>query len=267
MRNFFILRLTIVGFNKEETMNSCYKVYLNDDTKIIEELENKIQVFFNGYKTNCWSIPALIEENILVKCGYFSIMPNQLTRALNEMAVDLKQSNVKYYLTPAACLHLYPHIKSQTIKNELITTKARVYRWEDGNYTEGVRMWDFTVRECVAIGTVSFVKEFLEDFMNKAMDLAKTYNIDAQIVQASDHFYPSKENQLKQRIQLANNLKYELQVNIDGKIIALASFNYHGFHFSKTFDFDEEGEIVSGCVGFGIDRWLTVINYLKGELK
>ena len=48
-------------------------------------------------------------------------------------------------------------------------------------------------------------------------------------------------------------------MNSRGKELALASFNYHGFHFSMAFDFAKNGTIVTGCVGFGLDRWIDVL--------
>lgn len=242
-------------------MEECYKTYLKDDTELIKDLEKEIFRFFDEYKVNEWNIPALINKKILEKCGYFSSMPHQLTMVTDINDIDNKGN--EYYLTPAACLHLYPHVKNAKICNELITTGARVYRYENGNFKKEIRMWDFYVRECVAVGDERFVKKFLDDFMEKTLNLARRYELTATIVRASDHFYPSPINIMKQRMQMANNLKNELRVEIDGESIAIASFNYHQFHFSRTFGFDNNNKIVTGCVGFGIDRWIKAIRSLK----
>ena len=115
------------------------------------------------------------------------------------------------------------------------------------------------MREFVAVGSKEYVMDFLKDFQQKSLKLAEQYNIKSSIITANDHFYPSKKNIIKEKMQKANNLKYELIIDDQ---VALASFNFHGFHFSKTFDFDEEESIVTGCVGFGLDRWLERVRKL-----
>ena len=40
-------------------------------------------------------------------------------------------------------------------------------------------------------------------------------------------------------------------------MLALASFNSHGTHFSGPYQFDNGNQIVTGCVGFGLHRWLA----------
>lgn len=119
-----------------------------------------------------------------------------------------------------------------------------------------------TVYEFVAIGDEKFVKDFLEKMKRGALDILKKYGIAGEAVVGNDHFYPSRYNKMAEKYQKLNKLKYELIVDNNelGKI-ALASFNFHGPHFSKTFEFDENETVVTGCVGFGIDRWIYALDY------
>ena len=248
-----------------------YKVYKGEETKILNCLELELRKFSEGYVVNEWRIPALISGEILKKCGYFETMPNQLTLAgyydeiacgqLDRMEHMDNCNHDNMYLTPAACIHFYPELQQQNMKNELITTNARVYRRENGEFSK-VRLWDFNVREFVAIGDESYVHAFLEDFMRKALELALKIDSNSKIVIANDHFYPTRSNMLKEMVQRANGMKYEL---LDGEGIAIASFNYHGFHFSETFEFDNCKQVVTGCVGFGLDRWLELIKRENGK--
>lgn len=256
-------------------METRYNVFGTKDTQLIMKLEKDFLSFSDNYKVNYWTIPALIDGNILKKCGYFNTMPHQLTMAghFSEKECVEIQSNTfskiqycatdGYFFTPAACIHLYPHIKDENIYNELITTYARVYRYENGHYEQGQRLWDFGVREFVAIGSQEYVKNFLNDFKKKALAYIKSLGIAAYLKKANDHFYPSRENDIKEKLQKANNLKTELIVNINNRELAIASFNYHKYHFSKLFEFDKNEKIVTGCVGFGIDRWVYLLNYLE----
>lgn len=248
----------------------CYMGYTSAESKIIRRLESHFMEFADGYKLQEWEIPALISGDVLKKCGYFRTMPNQLTSVgyINKQAIDevinkdnIEESDVlksNFFLTPAACIHLYPMISGQQIRNELITTRARVYRYEDAKFEEGTRLWDFGVREFVAVGTPEFVKSFLVNFQEKSLEYASQCGIECQIISSNDHFYPTKNNEMMKKMQKANGLKMELVCKSNQ--LAIASYNYHGSHFSKPFNFDDEGSIVTGCVGFGLDRWISMIN-------
>lgn len=253
---------------------NCYSVYKEDDSSKLLEIEKKIDLFSLGYSIKKWRIPALIHGDILEKCGYFTTLPHQITSAAIFKNVSDGMSRCKleentccseYYLTPAACIHVYPMLQQAAVYNELITVNARVYRYEGGEHQIGTRLWDFEVKEYVAVGTSEFVEAFLNDYKHKAINLASQYGLNAEIKKASDHFYPSKDNIMKKRFQLANNLKFELVVPRNEKELSLCSFNYHGSHFSEAFHFDKQKKIVTGCVGFGLDRWLSSINSITGE--
>ena len=49
----------------------CYIEYTDEEVKIREQLEKEWLRFADGYKIHEWDIPALLEEEILKKCGYF----------------------------------------------------------------------------------------------------------------------------------------------------------------------------------------------------
>ena len=70
-------------------------------------------------------------------------------------------------------------------------------------------------------------------------------------------------NEIKRKIQVLENRKFEMIVNIDNELISIGSLNFHGTHFSKAFDFDNNGSIVTGCIGIGLERWVNSINLKK----
>lgn len=248
-------------------LNIAYPTYDEKDTKMIDYFDEEFLHFSEEYKVNKWSFASIIDNDIIKKCGYFESMPSNLSfisgageenvsRMVNKEKIEsLPVSG--YGLTPAACLHIYPMLKNDMKLNEIITTRQRVYRYEQGVFCEGTRLWEFWVREFVAVGTEDFVKSFLSDFETKSLSFAKKRYVEASIRSATDFFYPSRENKIIQRMQRKNNLKNELVVNINEKTVACASYNYHKTHFSRIFDFDDNGKIVTGCVGFGLNRWLA----------
>ena len=250
-----------------------YSLLPDNTTKILKQIDYDLLNMISEYDILEWFIPALIDGAVLRRCGYFSTLQNHLTKVgfikrdrLQDLSsnkgivgCDYVDNSPDVYLTPAACLHFYPTLEQNPLENKIITTLARVYRYEDGNFTAMERQWDFTVREFVAVGSVDYVKGFLNDLENKIYRYAKKYFCDVSIEEANDHFYPTRSNKLKERFQLKNNLKNELIASNGNNKIAISSTNYHESHFSKEFHFDNNGKIVTGCIGCGLERWLRGI--------
>lgn len=236
--------------------------FFPEATKCYNEIDSAFLSFIKNYNIFEVKIPSLISEDILEKCGYFETFPQHLTQlaAYGEQRTTKK----KCFLTPAACIHIYPMLKKGFHMNSCYTTLERVYRYENGNFTNEERLWEFTVREIVFVGQEKFVKEALKDIECKALEYAMGFNPDAKIVQAHDSFVPSKENLIREKLQTANHLKDELIVHYKGREIAIASFNFHGNHFSKTFGFDQNNKVVTGCVGFGMERWMLYLDENSG---
>ena len=68
-------------------------------------------------------------------------------------------------------------------------------------------------------------------------------------------------------LQTKYEQKYELRIPIKDRDVSIASFNFHGHHFSIPFKFDNSRKNVSGCVGFGIERWVAACKeYEKFEI-
>ena len=61
------------------------------------------------------------------------------------------------------------------------------------------------------------------------------------------------------KIQIQEKSKYELLLNYEeNKRIAAASFNIHGTVFTNSFGINIKNvdNPVTGCVGFGLERWV-----------
>ncbi len=246
-----------------------YVCYEGIELKNFDRLDKKFLSFIEDFQYDSYHIPGMISESTLKKCGYIDSFPQQLTipthlekseieEVLKEGAIIKKNIQMeKMYMSPSACLHFYPLIEGSHIEQKIMTTLTQVYRYEDGRFNSGSRLWEFNVREIVFIGKEKFVEEMLQMVMERALDYAKCIDPVAYIKVASDLFYPNRKNELKGLMQKKNKLKQELVLHIEGKEVAAASFNYHNNHFSKPFRFDGDGSIVSGCVGFGMERWIS----------
>ncbi|GKX30069.1 hypothetical protein SH1V18_25490 [Vallitalea longa] len=265
-------------------MNNNYSILYNEyfcldenDCYYVEDLDNRICEFLKVFNAKNIIIPTFIRRDILKKSGYFGKNKHQLTAVAVahpdhyeqiEAESEIKGETAQLsglYLTPAACLHVYPMFENKVITEPMcLTAKGKVYRYEGGDHDGLQHVWEFNVRECIFIGTESYVRESLKQFENWLYQYVLTIDNDATVQPAFDHFFGSP-NQLKawKKFQLKNQMKRELIVHVDDKEIALASFNYHGTQFSKAYNFDDNNEIVSGCVGVGHERWLKLIKWMK----
>jgi seryl-tRNA synthetase len=244
----------------------------NEDAVFIREFDTTLLGLTPDYLVNECIVPSTIDGEILHRCGYFSTMPNQLTSVATikrEKLAEISAANRhtcvcdfnnthNTYLTPAVCLNLYPLLADKNTDNQIFTVKGTAYRYEDGNFVPLERQWEFTVREWIAVGNEVFVRQFLEYMKGRLLPLALKFCAYVSISEANDHFFPTKTNQFKERYQQKNELKFELTAKLQSNPLAIASFNYHGIHFSKEFGFDNNGSVVTGCVGCGLERWLKM---------
>lgn len=255
----------------------AYLCFYGSGTKAMRTLDEKLKEIVSGKNVIEVHIPSLINGEVLEKCGYFETFPQHLSavcslRPGNKNLWDRKNINIQdisfhdYYLTPAACVHIYPMLEKNCEVETCYTTLESVYRYENGNFLNPERLWEFTVREFVFVGSQEYVKDMLAVMKDKALELACKYFPEASIEVAFDSFYPSTTNKIKTKMQVANHMKDELLVHYDNRNIAIASFNYHKYHFSKPFNFDKNSTVVSGCVGFGLERWLLCM-YERGILN
>jgi seryl-tRNA synthetase len=238
------------------------------------ELRDLDETMVGSFPLPCvkWEVPSLISEATMGRCGYTSAFPAQLTiagtirsnglaRLASHSTID--REDVEYrgmLLTPAACLNIYPMLAHYGFGESLaVTARATVYRHEE-RFDGAIRLWEFPVREFVLVGAGAFVVQGLEDAMKAAADMARTLGLRTKSRAASDHFYPSTENEVRQAMQVGLAMKQELVMDTGSHELALASFNFHSGHFSEAFGFDRGRTVVTGCAGFGLHRWRFAIS-------
>ena len=202
-----------------------------------------------------WTVPSMISAAVLERTGHMRHFPQHIT-SIRGGEWHSGRVGTDAYLLPAACLHLYPILSNSCNSSRVLTTRATVYRYEDANWDGVVRLWEHTVREFVASGDREFVIGWLERMADDALELAESM-ASARVIPSTDSFFPSEENSLKAEYQRRTKSKHELRVAIGNAEVAVASFNYHGTHFSRAFGFDRSATVVTGCVGFGLERWLA----------
>jgi seryl-tRNA synthetase len=239
---------------------------VTDKPSAIDKIDNYFLSFISHLHPERFESPTLISDNLLRNMGYFDSFPhilNAVTVFKPTCSVDpadipaaLCPCSTDMYLLPAACLHIYPTFKDQAIKaTKIITARPRVFRYEGERLNNSTRLWEFQVREVVILGAPEEVLSILDEIFRKAHLLAQRMTLESTVVDATDHFYDSKKNAILKKLQRTHRYKREITIPLDGEPVALASANFHGTHFSKAWNFDADGKVVSGCIGFGLERW------------
>lgn len=163
---------------------------------------------------------------------------------------------VQDILTPAACYHFYVRFQGQTFpKARYLTTLAQCFRRES-HYVPMERQWTFAMREIVCIGTSEEVQEFLGNCRKDVEALMARTGIKVSWDVATDPFFNPSRNP-KYLLQKIQPSKTEM---VFENRLAIGSVNFHRNYFGEAFKIVREGqEAYSGCVAFGVERWISAI--------
>lgn len=220
-----------------------------------------------------YRFPPFISARELSKLDYFRSFPHLVTFAttlessdenlkrfvesepLNDAGeVELtRQSPVKEVMTPAACYHFYVRFQGDALESaRYVTTRATCYRRE-AYYSPLERQWSFSMREIVCLGTTEEVKEFLARYQTRIDQFFKSSGLPVEWKNATDPFFNPSRNP-KYLLQKLDPVKTEM---IFGDRLAIGSINFHRNYFGEAFEISRDGrEAFSGCVAFGIERWI-----------
>jgi seryl-tRNA synthetase len=170
---------------------------------------------------------------------------------------------VRDVLTPAACYHFYSLLQNTQLQSpRYLTTRNTCFRRE-ASYTPMQRQWSFSMREIVCIGTSEEVSAFL-DRCGRTVELYfKKIDLPIEKVGATDPFFNPSKNP-KFFAQKLAPLKSEM---VFESHLAIASINFHRSYFGEAFGLTtSDGEpAYSGCVAFGIDRWIYAFTQRFGD--
>lgn len=194
--------------------------------------------------------PTLISGATLRRAGEFESFPGR------SISVDCGE----YFLPPVLCHHCYEAESSRVLPAEtVITCAGRCFRNE---LPDDLHLREFGMREVVFFGDDSFVSGTWHVWMDIATSLAAEIGIKAVIRNAADPFFGSAHRG-RRLLQQVAGMKKELCALLEtsGSLLPLASFNLHGQFFTKSFDITlaSGAAAFSGCVGFGMERWLFAL--------
>ncbi|HUF49319.1 MAG TPA: hypothetical protein VMN60_00710 [Longimicrobiales bacterium] len=222
-----------------------------------------------------WQVPPAVSFDTLARADYFASFPQWLTAAAQldddeqvlaavaaaadpaDMAM-LALAPTRHALQPAVCYHVYAALADSVLDSvRAVTVCGTCWRREEA-YAPLERQWAFTMREAVCAGERAAVDAVRRHGMHDALALADRLGLKAEVVTASDPFFaPSTRG--RSLLQRLKSLKHELLLPIgDGRATAAASFNHHEHFFGDAFNIrlSDGSSAATGCVAFGVERWV-----------
>jgi seryl-tRNA synthetase len=244
--------------------------------QLFQALDEMFMKLAEKVQAESFQFPTFIRASELQKLDYFKSFPHLITFPV---ALDDGEENLKKFiegercdqkgqvhptklaplcdcLTPAACYHFYIHFQNSQLTQPLyLTTRAHCYRREK-YYAPLQRQWNFNMREIVCIGSASEVKDFLSQYKELLTKKFQDLNLQISWELATDPFFNPSENP-KYLMQQIDPVKEEM---IYQQKLSIGSVNFHKNYFGENFSIERSNEAAfSGCVAFGIERWIYAI--------
>lgn len=204
--------------------------------------------------------PVTIAHDTLERAGFLAAFPG----GASMLAADAARR--PYVLCPAVCYHAYQWLHSSRLTSPLTLTAAQTcFREGDRAAASASRLWEFTMREVILVGSPEWVSRRCDDWAHAAEHLAARLKMDAALEPATDLFFgPAARG--RQLLQQIKKLKRELRMPAGDERIAVASINRHETFFSSRFGIGlaDGREAHSACVAFGIERWALAFLAQRG---
>jgi acyl carrier protein len=197
--------------------------------------------------------PASIAMATLERAGFLTDFPQLLVRG---------GATESQAYSPAACYHRYAELADAALDGATVLGVHARCRRAEPEPRPLERSIEFTMREVVVLGTHQDVERVRHRLLRRVDRFVTALALDGAIEPASDPFFTSASTG-RVLAQHAGGLKLELRLSLeDGRRVAVASFNRHHDYFGRCFGISlPDGSTAhSGCVAFGIERW--VLAYL-----
>jgi seryl-tRNA synthetase len=211
-----------------------------------------------------YQYPTLMTSEALRRSGCMESFPQLMmyvTRLHSDGVADGQHyRSADLCLPPTMCYHVYDQFADATFDcqpGRVVTAKGKAFRFESKYEKNMERLWDFTIREVVFLGTPEFVAEQRRRLMAESFALFEEWQLTGYCETASDPFFTPEGEASNGFMQRLMALKYELRLNLEvTATIAVASFNLHNDFFGRAFNIrhPDGKHIRTACAGFGLER-------------
>ncbi len=240
--------------------------------QLLSRIDDRVRAIAEGFRAVENRYPALIPTAVLDRAGYFGSFPQFLMTAgrfdsdAAELAAgghgpvtDGQTVQTGYCLSPTVCYHTYHQLAGTQLPDEVsvLTACGKIFRFEGPAHHTLERLWDFTMREVIFLGSREAVHDLRRDLVRALCVLVDDLRLAAHLEVANDPFFDNGATAERVMVQRALKMKYELRMPVvEGRTIAVGSFNLHGSLFGEAFDITMPGggPAYSGCIGIGLER-------------
>lgn len=249
-------------------------------TAVVAYVEERILEIARDMKAAQYRFPSLISPAYMERVQYFRNFPHSLSFAthLRENLPDIQRFSceavavdgvisadstlyapVSAMLAPTVCHHLYLTMSGCQIDGHGVTATAtgNCFRFESRNMRSLERVWNFTMREIIFVGTESYVRDHIEEVRSRIRPLLHELELTYSVMTANDPFFIGTFRD-QAAYQAAFELKHEIRAPLPfkGETIAVGSYNRHGDFFGRSLNIAlSDGSCAhTGCVGIGFER-------------
>ncbi|MFC4147958.1 hypothetical protein ACFO0M_17000 [Micromonospora mangrovi] len=201
----------------------------------------------------------LLTVEDLSRIDYFDSFPqlaHRVTPWLDEPAED------ELVLTSAACYGAYFSRLGSTVGDRTLLTVRQTCRRREVEYTPLRRQREFQMREVVMIGSQAEVQAFLDEGRAAISAIAASLGATGEFLVAADPFFRKNDQRL-----LHQKLFPTKQEFTDASGLAIASVNSHRNFFGERCDITlaDGTHAFTGCVAFGLERWVDTLTRSSHE--
>jgi seryl-tRNA synthetase len=237
-----------------------------------------------------WRYPVLLSAEALRRSGYAEnfphlvsvVAPARQTRPELEGLIQESADPVAdgpfpltwfgpadLVLPPTMCLHVYEQLRLtgvDPVQTPVVTARGPAFRREVDEAAPLTRLSGFQIRECVFFGSRAQVLRWRETAQLLALEVTDQLGVDARLAPASDAFFANPDGRRSRQSQLITGAKFELLLDACGVDVAVASFNFSGRKFLESFELAAADWVVSGCLGFGLERFAHALVCAHGSV-
>lgn len=250
-------------------------------TRLIDYFEGHFLDLARSFDAKPYRFPTLIPANYLERVNYFHAFPHSLSFATHlredldvidhfaeqaacnehgELTVPRDSfARVGTLLSPAVCYHLYFALADNPLPEGGIAATAvgNCFRYESINLNSLERLWNFTMREVIFVGSKDFVLQNRETARQRMNAVLDSIGMAFRVESANDPFFIG-EFRKQMAFQSAFQLKFEIRARLPfkGSTLAIGSYNYHQDFFGRHLQITlpDGSPAHTGCVAFGLER-------------
>ena len=250
-------------------------------TRLIDYFESRFLELAEVFGAQPYRFPTLIPARYLERVNYFRAFPHSLT-FVTHLREDLDAidhfsqhtacddhgclttpmdsfAGIQTLLSPAVCYHLYFALADQSLPEGQVVATAvgNCFRYEAINLNSLERLWNFTMREVIFVGSKDFVLRNREAARQHMQTVFERTGLAYRVESANDPFFIG-EFRKQAAFQSAFQLKYEIRAALPFKesTLAVGSYNYHQDFFGRSLNMTlpDGSPAHTGCVAFGLER-------------